>query len=113
MTIEHFLDYGPKMSSEHEASKTTASRMFWSFYKIIDHPWICLMRIDEWDEKGEFLGTSYQASYTSCYSKGEDFYSWWDKTFEFSKQDHALGCPDDKLCDELVNHYKAYLNTIT
>ena len=70
------------------------------------------MRIDEWDEKGEFLSTSYQASYTSCYSQGEDFYSWWDKTFEFSKQDHALGCPDDDVSALILNHYKSYLKTI-
>jgi hypothetical protein len=113
MTIEHFLDYGPMMSCEHGDTKVLASRTFWSFYKVPDHPWICLMRMDEWDEKGVFLGTSYQTSYTSCYSHSEDFYSWWDKTFEFSKQDHALGYPDYKLCDDLVNHYKAYLNTIT
>ena len=71
-----------------------------------------MMRIDEWDGKGGFLGTTYQASYTSCYSQGEDFNSWWDKTFEFSKQDHALGCLDDDVSDLILNHYKSYLKTI-
>jgi len=113
MTIEHILEYGPRISSEHESTNHLAAEFSFSFYKVPGHPWISMMRIDEWDEKGGFLGTNYQASYTSCYSQGEDFNSWWDKTFEFSKQDHALGHPHDELYDQIVNHYRAYLKTIS
>jgi len=113
MTIEHFFDYGPRISSKHESTNQLAAEFSFSFYKLTGHPWISMTRIDEWDEIGKFLSTSYQASYTSCYSPGEDFSSWWDKTFEFSRQDHALGSPNDDIYDLILNHYKSFLETIT
>ena len=108
-SIFRYKHFGWMMSSRDEVTNLLTSKIYWCFFELQNGRILDLMHIEEWDQDGHPLGPQYQVTYTGCFDFNEDFYTWWDKTFEFRESEFDQGFPEQALEDDLVNFYKSMI----
>ena len=106
LKIIRYKNYGCAMSSIPEDNGVITHNFYWCFFELNNGKTLSVHLTDNWDKKGESLDQGIECNTTSCYEFGEDFYDWFDKTFEFLKEERKLSHPTEEEEQLVLDFYR-------
>ena len=102
LKIIKYKHYGQKMSGGENPSEIN-DLFYWSFFELSNGKIISLLLIEAFiNNKKKFNDLS--CHYTECYSFGDDFYVWLDKTF--SDEERGLEYPTKDVVSLVENFFR-------
>lgn len=88
--ILRFINYGNVMSGTEIDSDTIIHKFYWSFLELSNGRIVNIMTTCYSMPEGGFSDCDLQILPTSCYSFGDNFDKWWEKSFTHDAQEKSL-----------------------
>ncbi len=95
LKIVKYKHYGQKMSGGENPSEFY-NLFYWSFFELSNRKTVSLLLIETFKNSKQMVD-DISCHYTNCYSFGDDFYVWLDKTF--SDEERGLEDPTEDVVD--------------
>lgn len=96
LIVIRYINYGHVFSGQELDSEIVHDRFFCSFIELSNNRIVNILTICYLQSDDSFGDCDLQILPTACYSFGESFEEWWQKTFDHDEQERA----QDDLSDE-------------
>ena len=106
LKVIRYKNYGCAMSSIPEDNGVITHNFYWCFFELSNGKTLSVHLTDNWDKEEKYLGQGIECSTTSCYEFGEEFYDWFDKTFEFLEEERKLSDPTEEEERLVLDFYR-------
>jgi len=108
LKIIRYRHYGKAMEAEPNKNNIVVNKFYWCFFELSSGVIIDLNYVEDYDEKGKYLGDQYHMGYAEDYTFDLTFPEWFEGTFKRPKDRPNYRVTDEEFM--LIKEF--YVNNI-